>query len=70
VNSLAGVFMVFIIIGLSFICLVMFFVFMIFLPEWVGISGKNSEKTRAEHQGELPSIEKIQIPNQENNTQK
>jgi hypothetical protein len=44
--------MVFVIIGLSFICLVAFFVFMIFLPEWVGISGKNSEKTRSEHQAE------------------
>ncbi len=42
---------IFLVVG----CLIAYVLFMIFLPEWVGITGKVAEEARKSHEGKLPA---------------
>lgn len=49
--------------GVVFVLAIIIYVmFMIFLPEWVGISGKVAREFEASHRGDLPPTEGEQNP--------
>lgn len=55
-----------------FIGVIVYVAFMIFLPEWVGISGKVAREAEASHRGdpqpEAPSVSKVSDQNENRNS--
>ncbi|MES2962814.1 MAG: hypothetical protein V4760_02915 [Bdellovibrionota bacterium] len=40
-----------------FVGILVYVAFMIFLPEWVGISGKAAREAEASHRGDTPAVD-------------
>jgi hypothetical protein len=53
-----------------FVGILVYVMFMIFLPEWVGISGKVAREAEASHRGDAPPSESAPASTTENGSKK
>lgn len=53
-----------------FLGIVVYVMFMIFLPEWVGISGKVAREAEASHRGEPPPSESTDTSSSQSESKK